>query len=545
MAKSQRQPRPEPWASYAPLPRLTVTFERGVNENTTPDIAECSAGYNFDLSINQTSFVARKAFDLKATAPNGLPLTGLLQLVKRDGSESTLTVNGDRVYLWNGASTFTSKATVISPAKLRSVYWSLGEYLVITDVSATNVVKTWDGVTFADIVTGLAKPLRAKYAIVQLNRIWLFNITYDGVSYPHMILASAFENPLSYDTSTRGGPSTVGGGTFATGLEAFFLLVPDMRPINGVCLFQNTLLISTMEGRLWNLTGTSAKDFGFVDFFDAEPSVGSECVTNIGNDVVFVSRGGEINNLMATQSFGNVRTYSLSRWIPQTTHDIVPRKIIYDQQNQRVLFFLPDQILVLFKDLLAVAGVEGVKSPWSFYRTVDPALFNTQDARYMYRPGTKEFTVFFGDALGRIYDLDGTGAVDAGLYGITVFRRTRHIGPDIMNKTPWPWVEENITGRIRYKRLSPIDATVTLEWENEYNQASTTVSMKGPGVLDVSPYWNGDSYWSGTDYWNGGFDATGQTTSININPGGKGPGFFMDISLTASSPFEVISVEFD
>ncbi len=509
---------------------------------------ECGLGYNFDLALNQTSFVPRKAFDLAGTSPavsgtTSNATTGLMQLVKRDGTQTTLTVNGIRVFKWDGASTFTTEGAVTAPALLRDTYWSLGDYLVITDLNLNNAVQSWDGTTFGALTTGLTYTLKAKYAIVYLNRVWLFNINYNGTDYPHMVLASAFENPQSYDTSTRGGPTTVGGGTFATGLEAFYILTPDMKPINGVAVFQNNLIISTTEGRLWNLSGSNSLDFQFTDFFDNEPSVGTECLVNVGNDVIFVSRGGEINSLVATQAFGNVTPFSISKWLPVSTKNIVPTKIIYDVEHQKVLFFIGGKVLVLFKDLMLQPGAEGQKSPWSVYITQASFAFTTNAVKYMYVPGSTNYSVFMGDASGNIYNLNGSGLTDAGSYDITAYRRSRHIGTEVL--ASWPWVDENITGRIRYRRLTPVEATVVLEWDDEYNNGQTTVKLKGPPVNDTSPYWNDVAYWGDTVYWNDGFNFTGNTGEISIDPGGKGPGFYMGVSVTTNSTFEVQAIEWD
>lgn len=543
-----KQPVPIPWAKYSSTPRLFVTFGRGLNENTTPDLEECGSGYNFDLALSQTSFVPRHAYDLAGTAPSvsgvtGNTCTGLMQLVKRDSTQTTLSTHGKTVFLWDGASTFTSKGTVTAPALLRDTYWSLGEYLVITDINLNNVVKTWDGTTFGNLTTGLAQALMAKYAIVHLNRVWLFNITYNGVNYPHMILASVFENPQSYDTSTRGGTTTIGGGTFATGLEAFYLLVPDMKPINGVTAFQNTLIISTLEGRMWQLQGSSSLDFNFVDFFDMEPSVGKECLANVGNDAVFVGRGGEINSLVSTQAYGNVKPYSLSKWIPTSSKNIVPTNIVYDVLNQKIIFFIADKVLVLFKDLILAPGAESQKSPWSVYTTEAGFKFNTSTAKYMYIPGSTNYSVFFGDASGNLYNLNGTGLLDGGVNNITAYRRTRHIGTEVLAN--WPWVDENITGKLRYRRLTPVEATVTLEWDSEYNNGQTTVNLKGPKASDTAPYWGDAIYWGDTIYWNDGFNFAGNTGEINLNPGGKGPGFYMGVSVTTNSTFEILACEWD
>src|SRR6266436_2669288 len=108
MPQALPQPRAgvEPWSDLAPVPRLVVNFPHGLNENITPQPGECTEGYNFELDAFRTSFNPRDAFDLKGTAPNAGKLTGLLQLIKRDNTETTLTVNGTTVYLWNGTSTF-------------------------------------------------------------------------------------------------------------------------------------------------------------------------------------------------------------------------------------------------------------------------------------------------------------------------------------------------------------------------------------------------------------------------------------------------------
>src|SRR3979490_1065936 len=138
----------ELWSDNAPAPRLILTFEHGLNENTNPAPGECSSGVNFTLNATQTSFVPRLPSDLKGTAPNAGASTGFLQLIKRDNTETTLVTAGNTVYLWNGSSTFTSKGAVTSPAYLRGAYWSLGEYLVISDVQLNNVVPKGDGTPF-------------------------------------------------------------------------------------------------------------------------------------------------------------------------------------------------------------------------------------------------------------------------------------------------------------------------------------------------------------------------------------------------------------
>jgi hypothetical protein len=410
----------EPWSDNAPSPRLILTFPYGLNENVTVQAGECTYGFNFDLSAFRTSMRPRYPFDLKGTATNAGAISGLLQLVTRANVETTLVVAGDTVYQWDGSSTFTSKATgLTAPALLRDAYWALGDYLVITDLNLNNVVKTWDGTTFSAMThTGVVGNLYAKFAIVHLDRVWLFNIKVDGTAYPHMVLVCKFDDPTNWDTSTRGGPTTVGGGAFATGLEAFYLLVPDLKPINGVTLFQNNVVFSTEAGRVWQISGTSAKDFQVTDFFDTAPAIGTNTLQSIGNDILFPRQGNSLTLLYATQAYGNALQANIGHWIPDTLSAVSQfNEIVYDVTNQRALLFVNGKVLVLYKDILAQdrGALQAGPSPWSEYTTLDSKSFNTTAARYMRRPGTTTYSVFFGDDSGRVLDLYGTNTSgDAG-----------------------------------------------------------------------------------------------------------------------------------
>lgn len=539
-----------PWADPAEPPAFALNFGFGLNENQTPTPQECTDGCNFELNVDDSTLKNRQPFTTMGTATNAKAITGLLQLVKRDNTETTLVVATDTVYQWNGASTFTSKGSVTATALLRDVYWSLGDYLIITDVNLNNVVKTWDGTTFTNMTTGLGGALKAKYGIVHQNRVWLFNINYAGTSYPHMILACKFEDPTNWDTATRGGPSTVGGGTFATGLEAFFLLVPDLKPINGVTLYQSTLVISTDKGRLWQLSGSSAKDFQFTDFYDMSPAVGNESIASIGNDATFMRQGGNIALLSATQAYGNVFTSNLSSWIPSTTSNLTGiNQIVYDVLNQKVFFFVQDKVLVLYKNLLASDRyqVATKPSPWSVYKTQHPNSFNTQAARYMLSPGTTNYTVIWGDANGNLFNMNGgvspglTG--DAGTYDISVYRKSIHIGPQQVN--PWPWTTENATGHIIYRRLTQVSLSLSVEWDDEYNTATSSVNLKGTLSSDTSNYFGGTGYFGGSYYFGSGSAAIGRKSAINFEVGGKGPGMYVSLFASVKAQIEVDSVVFD
>ena len=536
----------EPWSDNAHSPSLTMTFPFGLNENVQQHIGECSSGYNFELGYGNTSFIPRDAFDLKGTATNAQALTSLMQLVKKDNTETTLACAGDTVYQWDGTLTgFTSKATVTAPALLRDAYWSLNDVIIITDVELNNNVAVWDGTTYSTLTTGLADTLKAKYAVIRNNRVWFFNIKSGATSYPHMILASVFENYQSYDISKRGGPTTVGGGSFTTGLEAFYLLMPDGKPINGVSLFQDVLVVSTDNGRMWQISGDQSANYEVIPFYDTQPAIAEEAVAAIGNDVVFLRQGGSIALLYAVQAFGNVVTSTLSWWIPQTTANLsTVNAIVYDVLNQKVFIFIPGKVLVLFKALLSPdRQTSGHPSPWSVYTTTHTSNFNTQAAKYMLRPGTTDYSVFWGDASGNIFDMNGDGPQDAGTDDITTLRRSRHIGTEILR--PWPWVQENLTGNIRYRRINQIDFAISIDWDDEYQESTTVVVLKGGLTQDDAAYFGGLFYYGDSKYYNQGVSAWKHVGSVNIEPGGKGPGFYMTVSATTGFTFQVDSLELD
>ncbi len=313
-------------------------------------------------------------------------------------------------------------------------------------------------------------------------------------------------------------------------------------------VFANQLIISTDKGRIWTLAGTNSKDFQFIDFMDHSPAIGTESVAAIGNDVLFVRQGGAIALLSATQAFGNVFVSDLSRWLPTTTSNLQTiNAIVYDILNQRVLIFIPNKVLVLYKDLMNQerTRVEGGVSPWSIFTTNDVAGFNTNHAIYMWRPGTQDYSVFFGDSAGRIFDLNGSGTGDAGTV-IPFSRRSRHIGTENLN--PWPWVQENITGHIVYRRLTPMNVSVTLDWDDEYNSTTNVLALKGAPAGDTASYFGGNFYYNDAVYYNAGFSFANRVSSINLDPGGKGPGFYITLSGTygvTPPPFQVDALEFD
>lgn len=507
-----------------------LTFEGGLNQQdlTLVKPQECVSGYNFELGNRDTHWKPRRSFDALGTATNAASVNGIIQLIKNDDTETTLAQAGDTVYLWDGTTTFTSKGTVNGSSKLRGVTWSLGGYSVITDLEKLTVIKKWDGTSLTTLTTGLGTNLFAKYGIVHLGRVWLFNVKTSSDT-PHLLVASAFENPTSYDTALRAQDDS-----FSTGNEAFYMTTPDLLPINGVALFFNTLIISTENGRVWKLTGTTSLDFEWVPFYSGSAAIGTETMANIGNDVVYMRNGGTIESLRSTQDFGDVKADDLSRFIRDDVNDITDCITVYDQERQKVYFFNSSgKMPVFFKDMAATD-----LSPWSIYKTGHTSNFDTSAAVYMRQPGGTGWYVYFGDSTGNIYQMDGTGTGDNGDTDIESYRRTVLI-EEMDGYDPQ---HNQLKGRVHYHRVADCDLVMTFEWGDDYSTPTCTVPLEGPPVGDGAGYFGGSAYFGGAFYWNAGFFYADRVSTKGFTPVGRGVSLTIDLSITTSQRFDIIKL---
>lgn len=503
-----------------------ITFEGGVNEQdeTQVDPRECVEGFNFELGSLDTHFKPRAAFDSLGTATNAGTINGFIQNITAADSETTLVQSDDTVYLWDGTTTFTSKGTVNASSKLRGVQWTLDGYNVIVDLALLTVVKKWDGSSFTTLTTGLGQDLYAKYGIEHDGRIWLFNIK-AGTATPHVLVASAYEDPTSYDTSLAAKDAS-----FSTGQEAFFISMPDGRPINGVQLFFDTIIISTKDGRLWKLTGSDSTDYAIEPYYSGSAATGTETLVNIGNDVQYMRTGGVIENLSTTQRFGDVTTDDVSRWIRDTVRGTTDAIAVYDQQRQKVYYFAgSNKLLVYFKEM-----ADTQLSPWSIYKTDHSSSFSTNAAIYMRQPGGTDYFVYFGDSSGNIYQLDGTSAGDPSSTDIVVYRRSKFF--DDIDTT------RGLRGKVQYHRRADVDLLITFEWGDDYARQAVTVPLEGPPAGDDSNYWNASAYWGGAYYWNDGFFYADRISTLNFSPSGRGSGVTYELYIAGTLDFDIIKL---
>ena len=595
---------------------MKMLFPGGLNENDGTLMEECQEGWNFELRYGDTDLRPRMPNDLKGTATNTGDIRGIMQLIKKDDTETTIVFADDGVtptiYLWDGGTTWTSKRTtsLVTGSKLRDVHFVLDDTLSIVDIAKLTPLMRWDGTTVSRHLTGLAvaQPvsvtgitrtgttatvttavahgratgdvvfiagadqtdynieaeitvtgastftyevanspvtpatgtitwdlaveLYAKYGVIHNGRLWLFNITTDdgtAVDLPHMMVASFFEDIESFDTAKRAQDDT-----FSTGEEAFFMLSKDLRPINGVTVFNKNLIISTEDGKIYRLAGTDSTNYEWVDYYAGSAAIGTESMVNMGNDVAFMRKGGNIESLVATDTSGDVEADDISRWIPDTIKDLSGALTVYDQSNQKVYFFTDGKVLVLFKD--ALYGYGGKLSPWSIYKTQLASQYYTNAARYLRRPGESTYAVYWGDDSGNVYDMNGGGYGDATTTSIETRRRTKLVND--MNP-----VQEIINGKVQYRRQGECQLVLEFDWSDDYNISQAIINLKGPPADDVAPYFGGEIYWGGDWYFGQGFAFADKVSTRGFSPTGRSESFFLTASLDTSVRYKVDHID--
>ena len=515
-----------------------LIFSGGLNQQdvATVKLEECIEGYNYELGFSNTSFSPRAPLDSIATTTNTSDIRGIMQLIKRDGTETTLIQSGTAVYSWDGTTGFTSKATVNASCQLRGTTWNLDDYMVITDIQKLEPVSYWDGTTYAELPTSVSATIYAKYSVVHLNRVWLLNVK-ATTDTPHLMVASALENPQSYDTTKRAGDST-----FSTGEEAFFMTTPDLRPINGVAVWGKDLVVSSENGKLFKLTGTDSTNFAWIDFYAGSAAVGTETVANIGNDMVYMKRDGVVESLLSTQNYGDVAADDLSRWIRPLTSGLSDCITVYDQSRQKVYFFAgSNKLLVLFKDLLG-----GGLSPWSVYKTDHNSSFATSAAAYIREPGgssASDWFTYYGDANGNICRLDGTGTGgDGGDTTYETYRKTPFIQmiPSVDGTTKNPEYDI-LRGRVYYRRLGSVSLLMDFEWADDFAVNRCTVPIDGTSS-ETAYYFGGNVYFSGNFYFSQGFQLSYRTATKGFSPVGRGPGFYLGLSVSSTMSFDILKI---
>lgn len=511
------------------MPKLTFGGGRNLQARAVDiDPAECSDGENFDLSLSDSGWNRRKTFSLVSTTPNAAEIRGFAQLVSDDGNISTLIQAGNTVFSWDGGTNFTSVGTVNSSSRLRG-HWrtqnfELDGYVIITDLEKLSPVKKWTGSSFIDFDHNLAGEFRAKYCFIDNERA-IFANCFNIIDLKHLIVGSKRGDPENLSVSDR--PSTA-----LSDEDPFFIPMQDFRGINGLTDGFGIIIISTQNGRLWKLAGTSSKDFQIDNLFAGSAAAGPEAISNVGNDIIF-GRNGVIESLRGVDSFGDVEADDLSLWIKPEAENVKVWRIIYDPKTQRVFCF-PDGksfVHVLHKSLLATN-----LSPWSKWTTTHPLAFKPTTAFQIKNPVTGLDAVYMGDGSGNIYLIDGSDDQDGGTDDMTSFRVSPLFKGDTVKGPVF-----NIKGMVEYPQTEiehTLDITFLHAGEEVFDKS---LSLTLP-TLTGTVFYGGDFHYGGSFHY--GFQFKDRLYRQSFDDGGYGNAFQIKTSITGSAPFRIDEIAF-
>lgn len=532
---------------------VKIKFGGGLHTRASADeidAREASDGQNFLLDLDNRELRNRPPFDLVGTLPNALEVRGGGSLLKSDGTVTTLFQGGGKVYSWDGASTFTQVGTCSASSKLRGPWrshcWTLSDKLLLTDLNLADVVKEWDGSTFQSSTftkednTSFGS-FYAKYLSIT-NEIALFANVKDGSgTTPHLAVGSAISNYNKISIANV--PSTA-----LSTSDPFYITMPDLKPINGMCQAFGTTIFSTEKGRLFDLDGSSAKDYAMGEFFAGSNASGSESIEYIGNDIIY-GRQGRIESVRDTNTFGNSEADDLTFQIADLIGSYSGWTIVFNGRKNLVYLFPASQsecwvfntamrtsrqvtqnVLGQFVEQAEVQKRAGNLSPWMRWKTTHALAFQPTFVQSMLDPASGLEYVFMGDASGNIYRMEGSG--------------TSGDGGSASQETAWtskvfsaPLDAEvyEIEGYIKYKKNIATTVTLTLmcQGKTAFDQ-SITVNLP---AVSTANYWGDTKYWGGSNYFGAAFSNRLIRQKFDL-PGGSSD-FQLKVDILGTGDFNI------
>lgn len=491
---------------------------------------ECASGRNFLLDAQNRQFRPRKGFKYLGTAPNGSELRGMAFLRQADGTNTMLVQAAGTVYQYaNGI--FTSVGSCQSTAKLRGRLehnFTLDDKVIITDLNLAEEVHEWNGATFQQVtftdetISGAFGTFRAKYCYVSNERAIFANIHDNGTNFPHLIVGSKRGQFEQISTAQRPSSSL-------SEEEPWFLVQPDLRPINGLVHAFGQSVISSDAGSLYILEGASAKDFSVRELFPRSGAFGDESVIYAGNDIYY-GRQGRIESVAATDQYGDVEANDLSIVIRDAIEDYDDWTGAYNQRLQRA-YFLADgtnELWVLFKTLLG-----GQESPWARWTTAHALNFAPSVMMNGINPDDGLEYVFLGDSSGNLYQLESDETADAGSTPIIVERTSK------LFSLPTDEQAFAFQGWILYRRDEAFTVTITIEYQglSVYNQE---IEVTTPAV--TRKVYGGGLYYSNGEYYSASF--TGKLERQILAAAGKGNEFQITAKVDASIAWIINEIGF-
>jgi len=482
---------------------VVIKFGGGLHTRASEDEIdprEAADGHNFLLDAENRELRNRTPFDLIGTVPNAAEIRGGATLLKADGTVSVLIQAGASVYEWDGQTTFTLKGTVNANAKLRGHWrshnWALSNKVLITDLSLLEVVKEWDGTTFADVsfLNGSASSAAfgtfyAKYLNISNERAIFSHVRDAGSTSKHMVVGSTRSDYRTISVADRPSSSL-------SEADPFFLLMPDLRPINGHVEAFGTAIFSTEKGQLFNLSGSSAKDFSFEEFYAGSAASGDESLAYIGNDIIY-GRQGRIESLTDTDKFGDSEANDLTTNVADQVQGYTGWRNVYNSRLNRAYLFPDDQSEVW---VINTAMRGGEVSPWMRWTTQHDMAFQPTFVMSMLDPIDGLEYVFMGDASGNFYRMEGSGtAGDAGSSNIETEWLTK------LYSAPLDTEFNKIEGYVKYHKNAAATLTLVFEYAGQ-TAFNETVTVTLPGLDTATAHFGGDYYFGGSVYFGTAFE---------------------------------------
>ena len=516
---------------------VTIKFGGGLHTRASEDEIdprEAAGGSNFLLDLENRELRPRPPFDLIGTVPNAGEIRGGGSLLMADGTVKTCFQAGANVYEWDGASTFTKIGTVNATAKLRG-HWrshnfTLDNKLLFTDLSLVEVVKEWDGTTFQSVTFTNQSDVGfgtfyAKYLNVSNERAIFSNIRDPSTTVPHMIVGSERGNYDKISVADRPASSL-------SEEDPFFLLSPDLRPINGHLEAFGTAIVSTERGQLFNLSGASAKDFAFSDFYAGSAASGEESLAYIGNDIIY-GRAGRVESVRDTDRFGDTEADDLTRGVTDQIEGYTGWRIVYNSRLNRTYLF-PDLVSECWVLNNAIRD-QGKVSPWMRWTTAHPLAFRPTFVMSMLDPADGLEYIIMGDGAGNIFRMEGRGvAGDGGSQNIAVETLTK------LFSAPLDTEVRDIEGYLKYRKN--LAATIRIQFEYAGKTAATeAIDVVLPAVTEVS-YFGGDAYFGGDFYFGARFE--GRLIRQHIDVPGQASDFQVRVMVDGVSDFSINELGF-
>lgn len=493
---------------------IVIRFGGGLNTRASEDevnAREATDGQNFVVDAVNSAMRSRKPFDLVGTTPNAGSINGFVSLLKSDGTTSLLVQSGTAVYEWSGSAFGASLGTVASGAKLRGRIehnWNLSDKVVITDIALQQPLMEWDGTTLQNITfttedgsTGWTGEFRARYAIVDNERLVVANIYDNGTATPHLIVGSQRSDYTVITVNQR--PASA-----LNEADPFYLLQPDLRYINGMVNAFNTTVTSSMKGAIYKLAGSSAKDFSFSPLFPQSGVAGDEALTFIGNDIAY-GRQGRIESLRSSDNNYDIEQDDLSRLISDEIEGYEDWTLVYNSRTQRVhcISGTTSEDWVLHKPLLG-----SPLSPWMRWRTSHATSFQPTAIMNAYDPSDGLEYIFFGDGSGNVYRMEGSGSGDGGTANVETKRVTALFEADLGARM------FQLNGWVRYRAPNAITINFRI-LSGGYEVFDQAIQLALPATSSY-PVYGGGYYYAGENYYSQSLSSRLRREKFAI-PGGQ------------------------